>query len=1054
MLLAWDLGISSLALVVCLVVPLIGFVVGRQWRLAAQRREEIRRLLIRASEEAARAELEASLEYSSVSVSNGYYCPVCYVPATTRCARCKAVRYCSGKCQVYHWRQGHKNECRPAPITCNTGNEKSDSGLKVAEKNEVAILDEVDLQCAESAGAAIRESAVSNATSSLEDKIGGIADVKDDPLIDKEEAVSVAETSGSSFSGFSSSLSNDSSDDDISICESFSNSDSERPEPPLDADIGVESVETCFDTDDAVPSEPMSPKFTHLVESVDNLANMATLSQSKLGGNVEENQSRSSCLRASVMDRHRGSTDQSPAMSSGFWGRALGTIECVSDPSDCFGSSKSDGADEESLSDTCSSMPFSIRTFTVTSTDPDNVSKAKSNISDEISLTALETDKANDRILSRSSKKATSGSSRGCYTSSPKVKTSLSTISSATPASVVREVPTSVCPLDNTVLSFVALEKLKSADKENDRASDARKTGEFTHFASKNADTGKTSDDVEPSHLTKSGRVPDIQKRNAVTLHVTNSLHEENGFKASVLKVVDQWTTPKSSNQYKLLTGNEITRKHSHKGLFPYDFFIKLYNWNKLELQPCGLINCGNSCFANVVFQCLMFTPPLTAYFLQGIHSKTCPNREQCFTCGFENLVLKAKEGKSPLYPSGLLAQLQNIGICLGNGKEEDAHEFLRYVVDTMQSVCLKESKHAMLETAKLEETTLIGLTFGGYLRSKVKCMKCQGKSERCEKMMDLTVEVDGDVSTLDDALRRFTRTEILDGENKYKCGRCKSYERAKKKLKILEPPNVLTIALKRFQSGKFGKLNKLIRFSETLDLAPYVSGRSDKPHVYKLYGVIVHLDIMNAAFSGHYVCYIKNSQNKWYKADDSTVVTSELERVLTKGAYMLFYARCSPRPPSTVCTKSVSTNKNRNMPLPKIIGKSTAPLPRPASTPSSKIPEGGGNSIQSFYSKFHRLQRILEEDSSSDSSSLFDSNSDECSCSTESTRDSTSIDDFADFIFGERGLGDRHSPHSGASSSSSSSSVSSPLPTKHSPLAESERSSSELPETSSHRKR
>jgi len=131
----------------------------------------------------------------------------------------------------------------------------------------------------------------------------------------------------------------------------------------------------------------------------------------------------------------------------------------------------------------------------------------------------------------------------------------------------------------------------------------------------------------------------------------------------------------------------------------------------------------------------------------------------------------------------------------------------------------------------------------------------------------------------------------------------CKSYERAKKKLKITEPPNVLTIALKRFQvtyifneypvcfclvlsgfscfsqfcdtwflkAGKFGKLNKLIRFPETLDLAPYVSGGSEKSHDYKLYGVIVHLDVMNAAFSGHYVCYIRN-QNKWYKADDSTV--------------------------------------------------------------------------------------------------------------------------------------------------------------------------------------
>lgn len=73
-------------------------------------------------------------------------------------------------------------------------------------------------------------------------------------------------------------------------------------------------------------------------------------------------------------------------------------------------------------------------------------------------------------------------------------------------------------------------------------------------------------------------------------------------------------------------------------------------------------------------------------------------------------------------------------------------------------------------------------------------------------------------------------------------------------------------------QSGKFGKINKPIRFPEILDLAPFMSGTSDKSPIYKLYGVVVHLDVMNAAFSGHYVCYVKNLQNKWFKIDDSTV--------------------------------------------------------------------------------------------------------------------------------------------------------------------------------------
>lgn len=43
-----------------------------------------------------------------------------------------------------------------------------------------------------------------------------------------------------------------------------------------------------------------------------------------------------------------------------------------------------------------------------------------------------------------------------------------------------------------------------------------------------------------------------------------------------------------------------------------------------------------------------------------------------------------------------------------------------RFVVDTMQSVSIKASEYDMLKTRKLEDTTLIGLTFGGYLRSKV----------------------------------------------------------------------------------------------------------------------------------------------------------------------------------------------------------------------------------------------------------------------------------------------------------------------------------------------
>jgi ubiquitin carboxyl-terminal hydrolase 36/42 len=458
---------------------------------------------------------------------------------------------------------------------------------------------------------------------------------------------------------------------------------------------------------------------------------------------------------------------------------------------------------------------------------------------------------------------------------------------------------------------------------------------------------------------------------------LADSENNKIGLKTSVRKVVDHLKASKSSQ-----IGNIISGKYNYKGLFPYEMFVYLYNWKEVELRPSGLINCGNSCYANAVLQCLTFTPPLSAYLLQRLHSKTCEKNEWCFTCEFESLILKTKEGNSPLSPVRILSRIQNIGSSLSHGREEDAHEFLRYAVDTMKSVCLKEAG-AKASSSLGEETTLIDLTFGGLLRSKIRCARCGVKSERDERMMDLTVEIEGDVRTLEEALRKFTGTEILDGVNKYQCSRCKSYEKARKKLTILEAPNVLTIALKRFQSGKYGKLNKSIQFPEILDLAPYMSETTDTSPIYRLYGVIVHLDISNAAFSGHYVCFVKNVQNKWFNIDDSMVKPVELDRVLlSKGAYMLLYARCSPHAPKSI----------RNSIIPQDTRK-------PKNPAYKSRPQRSGIDL-------YNDRPIIEDDSSSEnSSSIFSESSSGDSCSTEaSTRDSVTTDDYFDQIMGEFG--------------------------------------------------
>ncbi|KAL5558515.1 hypothetical protein UlMin_034726 [Ulmus minor] len=1030
MLVAGGLGFQSLVLVVCLFVPVISFVVRSKWRLAGARKEEIKRLLILASEEAARAELEASAGYGAVSAVASYnQCAVCYSPTTTRCARCKAVRYCSGKCQIIHWRQGHKGECRPPSPTRRTSDAGSISGQKLSKEE----LLETYIDNFEGSGRAKPIKIFPKEAVCPANGYSPEASYEKDDGSEVESLFSGKgsnpSSSPSSFSGFSASTKNSELSDDVSVSESFSSVETDRSDGNISADDTLPATCGLKDVND---SELVSPKFASLVTSVNGFTkvNKSNKVESNCGDGQHQRVSTSCPSHLTDSGVCDGPIAKPCESSSRFWDRALDSAGSPNDIHDDSDASDSSGSGSSYYSGSTSPLCAEGSAEKVTPLDdaiPDMLDVKKlvsgsfltENIGSNVS-------KIRD---SRSSNYETSENRDN------KPKSVVCDIKREVKSIPLSSVGVSRCTASSNVIDpSTRHAKLNHATNDCSRTNLLKSTERRCSVPS--VFDAHLPSGIKDSSITRSKTrdADSVQASAAVSSEVSNSPNVKNGLKTSVQRVVEQFKGSKMSKQYSLGNRSDIVGKYSDKVLFPYELFVKLYHWNKVELRPSGLENCGNSCYANAVLQCLAFTPPLTAFFLQGLHSKACIKKEWCFMCEFESLILKAREGKTPLSPIGILSQLRNIGSQLNNGREEDAHEFLRYAIDTMQSVCLRES--GVNASGPLEEeTTLVGLTFGGYLRSKIKCTKCEGKSERHENMMDLTVEIEGDIGTLEEALRKFTSTETLDGENKYKCSRCKSYEKAKKKLTILEAPNILTIALKRFQSGKFGKLNKPIRFPEILNLAPFMSGTSDKLAIYRLYGVVVHLDVMNASFSGHYVCYVKNIQNKWFKIDDSTVTPVELEKVLSKGAYMLLYARCSPRAPRLMRNKMASLDpKTRSKPS-WIGGNATILKPKsmtnssvPHSYPSSNPPEGSA-SYESFYSKYQRLQRILEEDSSSDNSSLISNNSDEGSWSTDSTRDSTSADDLSDYIFGEgRGWYSPYRNPSDSETSSSSSSTSSPL--------------------------
>ncbi|KAI8826371.1 hypothetical protein BJ741DRAFT_43582 [Chytriomyces cf. hyalinus JEL632] len=319
--------------------------------------------------------------------------------------------------------------------------------------------------------------------------------------------------------------------------------------------------------------------------------------------------------------------------------------------------------------------------------------------------------------------------------------------------------------------------------------------------------------------------------------------------------------------------------------------------WIKPIPAGPGLHNLGNTCFLNSTLQCLTYTPPLALYLLSRSHSAKCRQTSYCTFCELERHVtrsLSGVRGNAVITPKTIVGRLKSVAKHLKVGRQEDSHEFLRYFVDSLQNNSLVG--HAKLTHAQ-KETTVVHQIFGGYLQSRIVCTVCKTPSDTIDSCLDISLEVKH-ANTIDKAFQQFTKTEMLRGDNKYRCAKCKTLVDASKRLQILEAPQVLVIHLKRFEFGSSmyggGKISKMVTFPEKLDLQSYMFKTKDEK-LYHLYGVLVHSG--HSSNSGHYYSYIKAPNGTWYIKNDSEVRQVSLSKVLEQNAYMLFYVAAPPSP-------------------------------------------------------------------------------------------------------------------------------------------------------------
>ncbi|ORY22139.1 hypothetical protein BCR39DRAFT_552280 [Naematelia encephala] len=314
-----------------------------------------------------------------------------------------------------------------------------------------------------------------------------------------------------------------------------------------------------------------------------------------------------------------------------------------------------------------------------------------------------------------------------------------------------------------------------------------------------------------------------------------------------------------------------------------------------------GLQNPSMACYANATLQVLLHTPPFLRISLMHEGADCLQARKGfCMLCELHELVVqKHWKGQRSYMPSNIHRNLGQIKKGFNRNRQEDAHEFFRFVTDSFQNNAL--ARYPKDIPAKIKHTTWVYKLWGGTVRSRVVCSRCQKPSDTFDDFLDLSLDVNHKDKSLLGMLKGFIREDKLEGDNKYHCENCKSKASATKSFKILNAPPVLTFHLKRFSvnygfggRARADKFNQHIEFGEWLDIAPYMvdpksqSGPSTK---YRLYAVTCHRGV-ELRF-GHYTSYVKGPQGAWFNADDDDMSPVSLSTVLhDKTAYLLWYMR------------------------------------------------------------------------------------------------------------------------------------------------------------------
>ena len=255
-----------------------------------------------------------------------------------------------------------------------------------------------------------------------------------------------------------------------------------------------------------------------------------------------------------------------------------------------------------------------------------------------------------------------------------------------------------------------------------------------------------------------------------------------------------------------------------------------------------GLINLGNTCYANSIMQAIAQLVDSSYCILAGMASE------------FSSLCSALCQKGNAIAPAKFLREFRELDVGFKKGKQHDASEFLTTLIQHIPY-------------------SLLGEDMQVENRSSRTCKMC-GDTNSCDEPT-YVVQVSYAASTLTRLVENYCQPDLA---KTFPCPACKSKGHTLKQEEITNTPKYLVVAVKRDVSSK--------NISITQPLSPlHCNGVQ-----YHLLSVVIHFGQDGA---GHYIT-IRKDKEQWLMFDDDHVAEIQISRAesLAKSGYMFVFCR------------------------------------------------------------------------------------------------------------------------------------------------------------------